>query len=127
MSRSFPFFRYIMKYIWITKMLINNEFEIFILKFFVKYLFLMLINIFFSSKIKSSFKKNRVIFILNFMWYIFIIFLNDSLLKLAKKIFFIRFFLYLYNYSPYMISIIPINLCIELSGSYTTYVCVLLC
>lgn len=127
MSRSFPFFRYIMKYIWITKMLINNEFEIFILKFFVKYLFLMLINIFFSSKIKSSFKKNRVIFILNFMWYIFIIFLNDSLLKLAKKIFFIRFFLYLYNYSPYMISIIPINLCIELNGSYTTYVCVLLC
>lgn len=127
MSRSFPFFRYIMKYIWITKMLINNEFEIFILKFFVKYLFLMLINIPFSSKIKSLFKKNRVIFILNFMWYIFIIFLNDSLLKLAKKIFFIRFFLYLYNYSPYMISIIPINLCIELSGSYTTYVCVLLC
>lgn len=127
MSRSFPFFRYIMKYIWITKMLINNEFEIFILKFFVKYLFLMLINIFFSSKIKSSFKKNRVIFILNFMWYIFIIFLNDSLLKLAKKIFFIRFFLYLYNYSPYTISIIPINLCIELNGSYTTYVCVLLC
>lgn len=127
MSRSFPFFRYIMKYIWITKMLINNEFEIFILKFFVKYLFLMLINISFSSKIKSLFKKNRVIFILNFMWYIFIIFLNDSLLKLAKKIFFIRFFLYLYNYSPYTISIIPINLCIELNGSYTTYVCVLLC
>lgn len=48
-------------------MLINNEFEIFILKFFVKYLFLMLINISFSSKIKSLFKKNRVIFILNFM------------------------------------------------------------
>lgn len=48
-------------------MLINNEFEIFILKFFVKYLFLMLINIPFSSKIKSLFKKNRVIFILNFM------------------------------------------------------------
>lgn len=43
------------------KMLINDKFEIFILKFFIKYLFLMLINISLSSKIKNSFERNPII------------------------------------------------------------------
>lgn len=43
------------------KMLINDKFEILILKFFIKYLFLMLINISLSSKIKNSFERNIII------------------------------------------------------------------
>lgn len=42
-------------------MLINDKFEILILKFFIKYLFLMLINISLSSKIKNSFERNIII------------------------------------------------------------------